>query len=79
MKKIFAILLACAIIFSTLPVVVFAEAEAHDHAEVDQCHCDRDTRTGTLVRSVEANCTDQPQHSPPRIASRLIATEEPTR
>lgn len=60
MKKFFAILLACAIIFSTLPVVVFADGAVQapvDQPPVDQCQCDRNDRTGVKVRSVEATCT----------------------
>lgn len=56
MKKFFAILLACALIFSAFPVVAFADVDAHDHAEIEQCHCDRDTRDGEYLYHVDADC-----------------------
>ena len=59
MKKIFAILLACALILSTIPVVVFAEDESHDDvaSELPQCKCeDKQPVDEEYLYPVAANC-----------------------
>ena len=59
MKKIFAILLACAVIFSTLPVMAFAEDHEHDEGiELEnQCTCaGKEIVDSEYVKSVPANC-----------------------
>ncbi|MBQ7378675.1 MAG: hypothetical protein IJW70_03225 [Clostridia bacterium] len=60
MKRLLAILLVCAFIFSAMPVIVFAQDDVDAHQGVnpvdDQCDCDRNTRTGVYVKTVDPTC-----------------------
>ena len=56
MKRLLAILLVCAFIFSTLPVIVFADGSQGVDPVDEQCKCDRNTRTGTYVKTVDPTC-----------------------
>ena len=72
MKRLLAILLVCAFIFSTLPVIVFAAGSGfyigadgyvydENDVKIEQCqHDGRNSTTGDYIGSVPATCVSHP-------------------
>ena len=72
MKRLLAILLVCAFIFSTLPVIVFAAGSGfyigadgyvydENDVKIEQCqHEGRNSTTGDYIGSVSATCVSHP-------------------